>query len=231
MYERFAAEYLEHAADGAYNAWYDRPAVLALLGDVDGLTVLDAACGPGLYAEELLARGARVVGFDQSPAMVELAQQRTRGLADLRVHDLADPLEWLDDGCVDRVVLALALGYADDRVAALRELRRVLRPTGAAVVSVEHPTTDWLRRGGSYFAVEVVEESLSSDHDWPVRTWHRPLQHVHAEFRAAGFLVDQLVEPTPAEGMAERWPEQHHRLSTSPGFLAVSLVPDPWLLA
>ena len=226
MYERFAAEYEQHAAAGAYNAFYDRPAVLALLGDVDGLTVLDAACGPGLYAEELLARGARVVGFDQSPAMVALARERTAGRADLRVHDLADALDWLSDERVDRVVLALALAYVDDRVSALRELRRVLRPAGAAVLSVEHPTTGWLRRGGSYFAVEVVEESLSPTREWPVRAWHRPLQDVHAEVRAAGFVVDELVEPRPAPGMRERWPEEFARLSTSPGFLALRLVPD-----
>ena len=226
MYERFAAEYLEHAEDGAWNAWYDRPAVLALLGDVDGLTVLDAACGPGLYAAELVDRGAQVVGFDQSPAMVGLAEEQTDGRADLRVHDLADPLDWLDDASVDRVVLALALAYVDDRVGALRELRRVLRPAGAAVVSVQHPTADWLRRGGPYLAVERVRESLSPTRDWPVDVWHLPLQVVHAEFRAAGFVVDELVEPTPVPGTAERWPEDHARLSTSPGFLAVRLVSD-----
>lgn len=44
-----------------------RPACLALLGDVTGKRVLDAACGPGLYAAELIGRGARVVGFDHSP--------------------------------------------------------------------------------------------------------------------------------------------------------------------
>ncbi|HEX2307137.1 MAG TPA: SAM-dependent methyltransferase, partial [Jatrophihabitantaceae bacterium] len=56
MYERFAAEYADHAAAAPYNALYDRPAVLALAGDVSGRTVLDAACGPGLYARELLQR-------------------------------------------------------------------------------------------------------------------------------------------------------------------------------
>jgi 2-polyprenyl-3-methyl-5-hydroxy-6-metoxy-1,4-benzoquinol methylase len=33
--------------------------------------VLDAGCGPGIYAEELVARGAEVVGFDASERMVE----------------------------------------------------------------------------------------------------------------------------------------------------------------
>ena len=44
---------------GAYNAYYDRRAMLALVGDVRGLGVLDAGCGPGLYAQELLAQARR----------------------------------------------------------------------------------------------------------------------------------------------------------------------------
>ncbi len=118
-YEVFAEEFRDHAHDGFYNAHYDRPACLGLLGEVVDQRILDAACGPGLYAGELVRRGARVSGFDQSPAMVRLAHERVPQ-ADFRVHDAADPLYWLPDGCMDVVLFALALEYLDDRVAALR---------------------------------------------------------------------------------------------------------------
>jgi hypothetical protein len=52
MYEGFAEDYLVHARESAYNAYYDRPAVLEALGQVRGLRVLDAGCGPGLLAGE-----------------------------------------------------------------------------------------------------------------------------------------------------------------------------------
>jgi 2-polyprenyl-3-methyl-5-hydroxy-6-metoxy-1,4-benzoquinol methylase len=65
QYDAFADDFLEHARDSLFNAHYDRPACLNLLGDVAGLRVLDAACGPGLYAAELAGRGAEVIGFDQ----------------------------------------------------------------------------------------------------------------------------------------------------------------------
>ncbi len=225
MYERFAVDYAAHAADGAYNALYDRPAVLRLLGDVDGRTVLDAGCGPGLYAEELLGRGARVVGFDQSPALVALARERVGSAADLRVHDLSEPLDFVADGSVDLVVLALTLNYVDDRVAMLREFRRVLGTGGALVVSTTHPTADWQRLGGSYFAREPVEGSLNPGKDWPVRAWRRPLTEVCGEFRTAGFLIDELVEPRPVPEMAERFPADHARLEHAPAFIAFRLVP------
>jgi SAM-dependent methyltransferase len=76
QYDVFADEFLGHAQGGFYNAYYDRPACLALLGDVTGKRVLDAACGPGLYAAELIGRGAQVVGFDHSPRMVEICRAR-----------------------------------------------------------------------------------------------------------------------------------------------------------
>jgi len=120
--------------------------------------VLDAACGPGLYAEELTARGATVIGFDQSPRMAELSKQRVLS-GRFRAHDLAEPLDWLLDQSVDLVLFALALEYVDDRIRALREFRRVLRPGGALVLSRQHPTGDWLRHGGSYFDVRVIGET------------------------------------------------------------------------
>src|SRR5687767_7639106 len=87
QYQAFADEFLDHARDGFWNAHYDRPACLELLGDVRGLCVLDAASGPGLYAEVLVERGAEVIGFDQSPRMVDLCRQRVP-VGEFRVHDL-----------------------------------------------------------------------------------------------------------------------------------------------
>lgn len=222
QYELFADEFAEHARDGLYNAHYDRPTCLALLGDVAGKRVLDAACGPGLYAEELLRRGAHVVGFDQSPRMVDICRSRA-GQGEFRVHDLGDPIGWLPDASVDLALCALAIEYVDDRVAALSELRRVLRPGGALVLSRQHPTGDWLRHGGSYFDVRVVQETWSKG--WSVRYWLAPLQTTCEEIYQAGFLIERLVEPRPAPEAAAIDPEDYERLNREPGFLAFRLRP------
>ena len=225
QYDEFADEFAEHARDGFYNAHYDRPANLGLLGDVAGCRVLDAACGPGWYAEELANRGAEVVGFDQSQRMVELSRQRVPA-GEFRVHDLADPLDWLPSASVDLVLFALAIDYVDDRVAALRELRRVLRPDGALVFSRQHPTGDWLRHGGDYFTARVIEERWSKG--WQLRYWLLPLEQTCEELNAAGFLIERLLEPRPAEEAAELLPEHYQRLIREPsGFLSIRAIPDP----
>jgi SAM-dependent methyltransferase len=222
QYEVFADEFLEHASNGLYNAHYDRPACLDLLGDVRGLRVLDAACGPGLYAEELVNRGARVVGFDQSPRMIELCRERVPS-GEFRVHDLADPLEWLEDGDFDLALLALALEYVDDRVRALKELHRVLAPSGALILSRQHPTADWLSDGGNYFDTRVIEETWSRG--WHLRYWLTPLETTCAEISDAGFLIDRLVEPRPTPDAETVNPDEYARLNAAPGFIAFRLVP------
>ena len=222
LWEPIARDYERHAASSPHNAGYDRPAVLDLCGDVRGQSVLDLGCGPGLYAEELLARGAHeITGLDASPTMIELARRRNPEHASFRVHDLEQPLPWLADESFDLVVMALVIHHLDNRVAVLREIHRVLRPPGRVVVSTHHPTSDWQLHGGSYFAVSLIEETWKRG--WKVRYWRQPLTATASEFTDAGFVIERLVEPRPVPGMAETSPEEFEMLSTQPGFIAFRL--------
>jgi SAM-dependent methyltransferase len=226
MYDAFAEEFLEHASGSAHNAYYERPAVLSLLGDVRGLTVLDLGCGPGLYAEELLARGAgRVVGVDASANMVRLAAERVRGPVHFRQHDLQTPMSWAGDGEFDVALMPLVLHHLDDRVAALREAARVLRPGGRLVVSTAHPTSDWLRLGSGYFVVAKLHERWHGG--WDVAYWRQPLDRTCDEFGDSGFLIERIHEPRPSAQLRERFRDEAEKLSLAPGFIVFSLVKAP----
>ena len=89
-YEKMAIMYNELIDHKPHNAYYDRPNTLQLLKDVSGKTILDAACGPGKYAEILLSRGANIIGFDISPKMIELAKIRNKDKGSFYVQDLSD---------------------------------------------------------------------------------------------------------------------------------------------
>jgi SAM-dependent methyltransferase len=217
QYNAFADEYAAHAAVAPYNALYDRPATLELLGDVDGLRVLDAACGPGFYLTELLDRGADVVGCDAAPRMIEMSEQRTTGRADLRVHSLEDPFDWIETASIDVVLCALAYHYLNDRPAFLREVYRMLRPSGSFVISTHHPAADWTRLGGSYFDHSPVTETWSRG--WAVTAWRTPLTTLTQEFADAGFAIERLVEPLPDPVMAQTHPDKFEKLSNEPGFI------------
>ncbi len=223
-YDEMASAYEHHAADSPYNAHYDRPAVLELVGEVAGLRVLDAGCGPGLYAEELLARGADLVAVDGSAAMVELARERLGARAQVLHADLSELLPFASSE-FDLIVCALVIHHLDDREACLREFFRVLRPGGHVVISTQHPTTDWLRKGGSYFETKEEDDIWHRKNgDYTFRFWREPLTSFCAVIANAGFLIERLVEPLPALTMRERWPEHWEKLQCEPGFLALRLL-------
>ena len=224
-YDRMGDAFVRRAESGSWNALYDRPAVLAALGLVDGLRVLDAACGPGVYAERLLEAGAEVDGFDASEARVTAARQRLDGRVRLVTASLDDTLPY-ENGAFDRIVCALAIHYAEDRARTLDEFARVLRPGGRAVLSTQHPMIDWLRKGGSYFDVvqETDEWTTGSSTRVPVRFWREPLTAICTAAFAAGFLVDRLTEPLPDPTMRASDPEAFARLSSRPHFLVLGLV-------
>lgn len=225
MYDAFADSFALHAEGSAHNAHYDRPAVLGLLGDVAGCRVLDVGCGSGLYAAELARLGAEVIGFDSSAKLVEHARQRVRDAADLRVHDVRHPLEWISDESIDRAVMALVIHHLDDPVPALREIHRVLRPGGRLVISTVHPVADWRQTGGSYFTDEMIDDTWNAG--WKVRFRRAPLTAWCAEFREAGFLIERLVEPLPAESMKDHYPDTYDQLTAEPLFITFVLVKIP----
>lgn len=222
MYEPFAEQFGDHAHNSAFNAHYDRPAMLELIGDVRGLDVLDAGCGPGFYAQALVEGGARVTACDASPTMVDLTRSRVGDRADVRVADIDQALDWLPDDSQDVAVMALVIHHLERRDVALNELHRVLRPGGHLIVSTVHPMDDWRRLGGSYFEVAAVNETWNEG--WDVRFWRQPLEVWCQEFSDAGFLIERLIEPRPAESMRAADPQTYEKLCQAPAFIAFRLL-------
>ena len=80
-YEDFGEDYANAIETNAWNAHYERPSTLSLLPSVHSVKVLDAGCGPGVYANWLVKNAAQVTAIDVSPSMVELAKRRVGNLA------------------------------------------------------------------------------------------------------------------------------------------------------
>ena len=116
----------------------EQPTLFGLMGDVRGRSVLDLACGDGIYARMLADRGAsRVHGVDLSGGMIELAQRaesaRPRGIT----YSVSDASDVRGLGEFDVVMAAYLFNYAQDRT----QLRRMaesafrnLRPGGRLVL-------------------------------------------------------------------------------------------------
>jgi demethylmenaquinone methyltransferase/2-methoxy-6-polyprenyl-1,4-benzoquinol methylase len=118
---------------------------------IPGSWVLDVATGTGLVGRELAARNVRVVGVDQSPAMLRRGQAAVRrdGLAE-RIRFVLAQAQTLPfpDETFDALTFTYLLRYVDDPAATLRELARVLRP-GSVMASLEFhlPQDPWVQAG------------------------------------------------------------------------------------
>jgi ArsR family transcriptional regulator len=140
-----------------YGHGFTQAALLSLLPP--DAVVADLGCGTGQAAALLSPYVSRVVGVDQSAAMLKAAHRRTKALpnVELRRGELAGVP--LDDESVDGALLVLALSYVEEPARVLRELARILKPGGRGVV------VDLLRHDRDDFRRQMGQRSLGFETD------------------------------------------------------------------
>lgn len=224
-YDAFAAAYQADNENNAWNAHYERPAILALAGDVAGLRVLDAGCGGGAHAAALIDRGAILTGVDASAGLLEIARRRLEGRARLMLADLNEPLPF-EDGAFDLVIASLVMHYLADWSLPLAEFNRVLSESGRLVFSTHHPFMDHDLAGhDSYFETYRFSETWQrGGRAIAMRFWHRPLHAMFDALKSAGFHIDVLSEPQPDPKVDTLFPAAYKSLTTKPRFLFFSAV-------
>lgn len=128
-------------------------ATLGLFGLLGGMEVLDLGCGTGTFTVEM----ARMVGpqglvhaVDLQQTVLEQAQARVVGAGYgplVRFHHSGAYMLPLDDDSIDVAILIATLGEIPDKLLALLELYRVLKPGGRLAVSEELPDPGYLPAG------------------------------------------------------------------------------------
>jgi ubiquinone/menaquinone biosynthesis C-methylase UbiE len=98
-----------------------------------GETVLDLGCGAGEFSAELLGVGATPIAVDVAEEALRRARERVPGL-DARLWRAGEPLP-VDDASVDSAWAGEVIEHVVDVAPWLSELRRVLRPGGALLLT------------------------------------------------------------------------------------------------
>ena len=182
FFEGISAEWEDIRAE-QYGASFDLAAAFALLpGDA---TIADLGCGTGRTVRDLAPHVKRVIGVDASGQMLKAARKRLGGVknVELRQGELA-ALPIADATC-DAALCVLALSYVEDPAAVVREMARILKPGGRAVIVdlLAHDRDDFRRLMGQR---------------------HRGFRPPHVEhLLAAAGLSAARIHPVPPESEAK----------------------------
>ncbi|MFN2579052.1 MAG: class I SAM-dependent methyltransferase [Pyrinomonadaceae bacterium] len=131
-------EFFERVEAHRYSKEWHIP-VAANFAATHGLKVLEIGCGMGTDGAQFARAGADYTGVDLTEAAVDLARKRfalSRLDGEFRVSD-AEKLDF-DDESFDLVYSHGVLHHTPDIQAAVREIHRVLKPGGRAVIMLYH---------------------------------------------------------------------------------------------
>ena len=185
---------------------------------MEGLNVLDLACGTGEISRVLCSLGATVTGLDFSEDM--LAQARSK-LEDARWTPLlcdAEELRSIADGSVDFAITRHLAWTLTNPQAAFAEWHRVLKPGGRLLIndgnwqqglslrySLKRKLAHWLQPEVARSEAEVAaDRSIWSQLPFKDGLSSESLTDM---LQSAGFTLVQRLDPSPlyAQGM-KAWP-------------------------
>lgn len=203
-YEKLAEAFSEIAPAKAENAYIEQPAMRKAIGEVRGKKIFEAGCGPGILAEYLVHEGAKVVGFDVSPKMIDLAKKRVPNNASFFVADMARALPIDQDGQFDLVVASLSIDYVKDWTIPLREFHRLLKTGGKFIFTIQHPLGSWnWYRPECAFGVQFVQASWKGFTAEPVMMpdYYRSFEEVINPVINAGFKILKVEDCKPIDAL------------------------------
>jgi SAM-dependent methyltransferase len=211
LYDEISHKYHENRAR-AVSDYTELPAVLRLAGDVRGLNVLDAGCGPGRHSKRLLDKGASVTGIDISPEMIQIAREHCAGRGEFLTANFERAK--FKRGSFDLVVASLCLMYSKELGPVMRNFGRWLKRGGRLIFSVYHPVRflhkipdfDFSKRRKVWIHLQGC--------DVTVFNYYHPTASYFDALHKNGFGVHRLIEPVLGR-RHKGWPEDNYRIPRS----------------
>lgn len=239
-YDDLAKFYFERRTDISrfdYNRDIEVPGMLAAVGDVEGLRVLDEGCGFGDHLLRLAAqRPAELAGLDVSKELISFAAQQNVPNSHFATHDLNTPLPF-DDEYFDKIFASLTTFYVKNLRQLFAENYRTLKPGGQFIFSIFHPVLMLMNtsgRGivgtrrdsqgrlqvyGDYFNESLQEASMGGL--GRVKVYPYTLQTYFDTLAKVGFRVKGYRDLLPVSE-SKKYPEKYKLTTTLPTFIVIT---------
>ena len=224
-WSRVARAWIDWARSPRHDAfWAYRESLVSFVGPGDG-DALDIGCGEGRVSRVMKELGYRVTASDPVAELVKAAAE-VDSAHEYAVAD-ATALPFADSR-FDMIVAYNVLMDLENVPATLREMTRVLRPSGQLVISLVHPFSD---RGtfsgpepdspfvlrGTYFGRQRFEGTEERNGlRMHFAGWSQPLEAYASALEGAGLAITSLREPIPDD---VHGPEDFTRWTRVPLFL------------
>jgi len=208
------------AGENNYNDLLEQPAMVKMLPDLTGKTVLDLGCGYGHNCIDFVNRGAkRVVGVDISEKMLAVAKEESaHNNIEYRNMSMTD-ISNLDEK-FDFIYSSLAFHYVKDFEAFANDMYYILNPGGQLLFSQEHPIITATVDGAGHFNKDENENRISysfSNYNQPgerkihwyvdgVIKYHRTFSNIINALAKSGFVIEEVCEPVPDDWAIEKLP-------------------------
>jgi ubiquinone/menaquinone biosynthesis C-methylase UbiE len=194
--------------ENSYQSNLILPNLIRLLEIKKGETILDLACGQGFFAGKFNKLGAKVIGSDISPELIEIA--RKDKLVEYHVSP-AHKLDFLQNQSVDKATIILSLQNIENVQEVIQEVARTLKLQGKLFIIINHPAfripkaSAWgwdegrkiqFRKLDSYISESKEQIQMHpGDKPWEKTiSFHRPLQFYFKALNRNGFFVSKLEE-------------------------------------
>lgn len=209
-------EWVQMAQSNPHRIHFIMPFTLRQLGDVSGKVVLDLGCGEGGYSRELARKGARVIAVDCAENAIKYCVSKSKEdqlEISYYVRNSCDLYDIAND-TFDIVLSSMMLMDCEDFEGTVKEITRVLKPSGKLFASVCHPCFHYsggIGRQRINGDKEVVVSNYYYPTEWeaplssgsvPVIWRHRTIEDYVKTFIKCGLTIVDLNEPIPTEEQA-----------------------------
>ncbi len=212
--DMFFNEYIAlRETDNNYNNLLEQPAMMNLLPDLMGKTVLDLGCGFGSDCKYFAENGAeKVIGVDISKNMINLAKKNNSDEKIEYINMSMSEISSLKD-TFDLVYSSLAFHYVENFEGLMNDIFHLLNRNGTLLFSQEHPIVTCSVDDSNYYIKDEKGTPCSyviSDYSIPgkrktfwyvdgVEKYHRTFSQIINTVINTGFTVEKAEEPLPSE--------------------------------